>query len=191
MIYFTSDTHFGHANMIKYCNRPFNDVQGMNEVLIRNWNLRVLDKDTIFHLGDFGFGPPVFLRSIIDRLNGKKFLITGSHDRRLVKNGFTADRLFLTDSVVPQMVLVGPMHILKGLVGVPEITLCHYSMRVWPKSHYGTWHLFGHSHGKLEGVGKSFDVGVDANQFRPISLDEVVERMESRPDNPNLVRKKL
>jgi calcineurin-like phosphoesterase family protein len=148
----------------------------MDEILIRNWNIRVTDKDQIYHLGDFGFGSSRFLQSIVERLNGQKFLITGSHDHRLEK-------------YIVGMTFVGPMFFVKGIKGVPEITLCHYSMRVWSKSHYGTWHLFGHSHGKLEGVGKSFDVGVDANQFRPISLDEVVKRMESRPDNPNLVKK--
>ena len=177
MIYFTADTHFGHANMIKYANRPFNNAHEMDETLIRNWNLRVTDKDKIYHLGDFGFGSPLFLRSIIERLNGRKVLITGSHDRRLEK-----------DAPGQRMTFVGPLFILKGLKDIPEITLCHYAMRVWSKSHYGMWHLFGHSHGKLEGVGKSLDVGVDVNQFRPISLDEVVELMKSRPDNPNLVK---
>jgi calcineurin-like phosphoesterase family protein len=185
MIYFTSDTHFGHANIIKYTNRPFNNVKVMDDILIRNWNLRVTNKDKIFHLGDFGFGSSGFLKDICGKLNGQKVFITGSHDHRLNK--------IIPNSLQPNdtfgMTFVGPLYSLKGLKGIPDIILCHYSMKVWSKCHYGTWHLFGHSHGKLEGVGKSFDVGVDANQFRPISLDEVVKRMESRPDNPNLVRR--
>jgi calcineurin-like phosphoesterase family protein len=61
-------------------------------------------------------------------------------------------------------------------------------MRVWPRSHYNSWHLFGHSHGKLEPVGKSWDVGVDKNNFIPLSLTQIEKIMEKRPDNPNFVK---
>lgn len=179
MIYFTSDTHFGHANIIKYLNRPFSNSHEMDKILIRNWNLKVSAKDTIYHLGDFGMGPPRYLLDIINRLNGHKFLISGSHDKRLVKELLRLEAFHLRQRH-PGMTSMGPMYVLKGIKGVPDITLCHYSMRVWPKAHYGTFHLFDHSHGHLEGVGKSFDVGVDANNFKPVSLDEVVIRMEAK-----------
>lgn len=164
MIFFTSDTHFGHTNIIKYCNRPFSNAHEMDKILIRNWNLRVSEKDTIYHLGDFGSGPSRFLIGIVEQLKGKKFFITGSHDHSLEKR-------------VAGVEFVGPLFTVKGIRGIPEITLCHYSMRVWPKSHYGTWHLFGHSHGKLPPLGKSFDVGVDNHNFYPWSLDEIEEKM--------------
>ena len=81
-IFFTSDTHFGHANIIKYCARPFASVQEMNRELIARWNAVVGPRDTVYHLGDFAFGKaseaPTFLR----KLNGaKKILIRGNHDR--------------------------------------------------------------------------------------------------------------
>ena len=69
------------------------------------------------------------------------------------------------------------------------IVLCHYCMRVWPKSHYGSWQLFGHSHGGLPGVGKQMDVGVDTNSYYPYSLGEIKEIMKDKPDNFNLVKK--
>ena len=65
-----------------------------------------------------------------------------------------------------------------GRVGQPQvIVLCHYSMQIWDRSNHGSWHLFGHTHGKLKGIGMSFDVGVDCTDFVPLSLDKVAEKM--------------
>lgn len=81
-IWFISDTHFGHNNIITYHNRPFNDVNEMNEILIENWNNKVSNKDIIFHLGDFSIGNE---KEYIGRLNGRKFLILGNHEKKLPK----------------------------------------------------------------------------------------------------------
>ena len=81
MRYFTSDTHFGHANIIKYCNRPFKDVSHMNEVLIANWNAVVGEDDVVYHLGDVALGPWTEWDGILTRLNGRKVLVVGNHDR--------------------------------------------------------------------------------------------------------------
>jgi calcineurin-like phosphoesterase family protein len=65
-----------------------------------------------------------------------------------------------------------------GTGGQPQvIVLCHYSMQAWELSNHGSWHLFGHTHGRLKGIGMSFDVGVDCTDFVPLSLDQVVEKM--------------
>jgi calcineurin-like phosphoesterase family protein len=192
-IFFTVDTHFNHTNVIKYCSRPFKTVEEMNEVLIANWNSKIGKNDLVYHLGDFGFGD---LINIINRLNGKIILISGSHDKSawLIK-----DKLH---------------EIVKGYLEVNireySIILCHYAMRVWPKSHYGSWHLYGHSHGNLPNfyiqgderyscsncgsnydvaTGKSFDVGVDGHNFTPWSFEEIVKEMKNKPDNFNLVKK--
>lgn len=166
MIWFTGDTHFNHTNIIRFCNRPFSDVIEMNETMIDNWNRIVKPNDDIYHVGDFGFGEVGY---IIKRLNGKKYLVRGSHDKSIFpyKNEFED---------------------IAQIMEVENVVLCHYAMRVWPKSHYGSWHLFGHSHGKLEGQGKSFDVGVDCWDFYPISLDKVKSEMKKRPDNFNLIK---
>ena len=75
-----SDTHFGHKNIITYCNRPFVSVEEMDEAMIKNWNETVSNDDTVLHLGDFGFGSKEYIGSIIKRLNGRKILIKGNHD---------------------------------------------------------------------------------------------------------------
>lgn len=80
MIYFTSDPHYGHANVIRYCARPFRDVQEMNEALINNWNSVVTQDDTVYVLGDFSLGFSEVER-YSSRLLGKKFLIPGNHDK--------------------------------------------------------------------------------------------------------------
>lgn len=86
--FFTSNTHFGHANIIRLCNRPFKDVEEMNEKLVENWNRVVPEDGTVFHLGDFAFGGSALWNSIIPRLNGQIYLIIGNHDRKNLRQGY-------------------------------------------------------------------------------------------------------
>ena len=79
-VFIISDTHFGHENIIKYCNRPFSSVEEMDEKMIKNWNETVSNNDVVLHLGDFGLGKKEYIASIVKRLNGKKILIMGNHD---------------------------------------------------------------------------------------------------------------
>jgi len=164
MIWFTADPHYGHGNIIKYCNRPFKDSRDMDDTMRKRHNERVSPKDEVYILGDFGLSSEGHLLRILSSLNGKITILKGSHDRVLKK------------SLMPTL-----MSIVVNLRGKErqEITLCHYALRVWPKSHFGAWHLFGHSHGKLPSHGKSFDVGVDSHDFYPWSLDEVEQKMET------------
>ena len=171
MIYFTADTHFNHSNIIKFCNRPFENALEMNEAMIENWNKRVPSNGLVYHLGDFAFGDAGQIR---DKLNGRIVLIKGSHE----KSAYLVRKKF--EQITP---------LLEIDIDGNTIVLCHYSMRTWHKSHFNSWHLFGHSHGRLEGFGKSFDVGVDAWNFMPLSYEEVRDKMKDRPDNFNLVRK--
>jgi calcineurin-like phosphoesterase family protein len=80
-IFFTSDLHFGHANIIQYCNRPFNSVEHMNGVLMSNWNSVVTEDDKVIVLGDFAMGKISETLPVAERLNGMKFLVPGNHDR--------------------------------------------------------------------------------------------------------------
>ena len=159
MIWFTSDTHFGHRNIIDFCKRPFSSVEEMDEELIRRWNVLVKPSDTVYHLGDFAFKSSGPIEMYYNRLQGRKVVILGNHDvpnniRRVCYEVY--DTLYLRYN---------------GL----RFWLAHYAHRVWPKSHKGTMHLFGHSHGEMPNWGRSMDVGVDAVQgYAPISLDEVV-----------------
>ena len=84
--YIISDTHFHHKNIIELCNRPFDNVKEMDEYMINQWNKTVKKHDTIFHLGDFGFGKSEEIQETISKLNGRKILIMGNHDRRITKN---------------------------------------------------------------------------------------------------------
>lgn len=79
-IFFTSDTHFCHTNIIKLCGRPFSDAEEMNEVLIKNWNNTVGPNDIIYHLGDFCFAGSAEWHSILGRLNGRIYLVIGNHE---------------------------------------------------------------------------------------------------------------
>jgi len=177
-VFFSADYHFGHTNIIRFCNRPFKNVHYMNELLINNWNKVVPVDGTTYHIGDFAFGAPGWIKQVIERLNGDIIFIRGSHDKGIMK-------------------LYGNLPYMKEVnINGQLIMLSHYAMRTWPKSHYNTWHLFGHSHNKLHGQGKSFDVGVDTwhlkthTPFSPYSFDEVKTIMDLRPDNFNCVGKK-
>jgi calcineurin-like phosphoesterase family protein len=158
--FFTSDTHFDHKNIIEYSNRPFSSVGEMNEKLIQNWNEVVSKDDVIYHLGDFAFTNP---SKFLTRLNGKIFTINGSHD----------------DKNWPYLMEIYPEGLKDEFGNKRLIVLCHYAMRSWGKSHYASWHLFGHHHGKLESYGLSFDVGVDCNNYYPFSLEDVAKKMKN------------
>lgn len=164
MIWFTADTHFGHANIIKYCNRPFRDTTEMDGRLLDNLNSVVKPEDTLYHLGDFSF------RSISeyrDRINCNNIhLILGNHDKA------PHSKYRANFNSVSQYVELKLSNI--------NFTLCHYAFRVWNKSHHGAIMLFGHSHNGLPEWGTSLDVGVDGHNYKPWSLDEVLDLMESR-----------
>lgn len=169
MIFFTSDSHYGHTNILKYCNRPFSSCEEMNKIMIDNWNSVVTPEDIVYHLGDFGMGSPQYLRNIFIQLDGQKILIKGSHDKSPI--------LYLGWEKIYDVKLLDFVSI--DWDKQPSIFLSHYAHRSWPKSFHGSWHLFGHSHGRLPPYGKSFDVGVDCNNFTPISLEQVKERMDT------------
>lgn len=162
-VFFTSDTHFGHARSIELCRRPFADVVEMRETMIANWNAVVRADDEVYHLGDFAYrcdGAEV--ERIFDRLNGKKHLIPGNHDSLSVCTGLewksVADICPLT-------------------VEGQRVVLCHYPLLEWQGYYRQAIHLFGHVHGNRPGVGRSCDVGVDSWDFRPVRLSEILERI--------------
>lgn len=165
MIWFTSDQHYGHSNIIRFCNRPFEDVDHMTEVLVQKHNSLVLPGEDVYHLGDLSF--QLDAEKYVNRLNGKHHLILGNHDH----NTFHKRKrpgVYTSISDTKQLKWNGY-----------TFFLSHYSHRVWPKSHFGAFHLYGHSHGTLPGFGKSMDVGVDTNDMYPYSGDQVVKRLEN------------
>ena len=155
MNWYTSDQHYGHANIIKHCNRPFESVGEMDKFIIGQHNLLISKDDNVYHLGDFSFQRP---ERYLPHLNGKHHLIRGNHDR---KNIDPDNFIWIKD-----------VHI------VNKFFLSHYAHRTWPRAHHGLLHLYGHSHGMLEGTERSMDVGVDTNSFKPYSEAELLKRLE-------------
>lgn len=185
MIWFISDTHFGHANIIRLSNRPFGSVEEMNEEIVRRWNETVAPDDEVFHLGDVALGTIADSLQYVSRLNGKISLITGNHDRpfppmqkgrqekieewtqKYLDAGF--DSVFPSDAI---------------MIGGVTFRLSHFPydgdsheeerFREHRLVDEGRALIHGHTHGS-EFVTRSkagslqFHVGVDAHDFRPVS----------------------
>lgn len=166
MWFFTSDEHYGHASIIRLCRRPFDNVDTMDAELISRHNAIVRSGDVVVHAGDFTPLRKSRAKEYVRQLNGEHIFVRGSHDRWLGN----------------------AQEIWEREISGRYIVVCHYAMRVWPRSHHNSWQLYGHSHGMLEPTGKQWDVGVDNNEFFPVSVDKVREIMRSRPDNPNFVK---
>lgn len=181
MIYFTSDTHFGHKNVIEYCRRPFESVEEMDEELIRRWNVVVGPEDEVYHLGDFSFHRERRTFEILDQLNGKKFLIFGNHDKLKIdlfcENQFGWIEHYHELQVPDSEIDLGHKQ---------EIILSHYPFESWNKRHYGSWHLHGHCHGTLPSGDHQarLDVGVDCWAFAPVSYEEIKKVMTRKVFKP-------
>lgn len=177
-VFFTSDCHFDHANIIKYCSRPFESADEMNRQLILNWNKVVQWDDTVFILGDFCFGQKTRWEKILPQLNGYKYLVLGNHDKLkyIPENGFEA--------VERQMMIT--------ITGDEEcnnqqLFMSHYPMITWDGSHRGSWQLYGHTHQNdkidfIEGLTDKLsptqlNVGVDNNNYYPFSFQEIKKRI--------------
>lgn len=179
-IYFTSDTHFGHRNILSYCpGRPWKTLDEMNEGLLANINEVVREQDHLYHLGDFCFSKnPSYYRNKIRCKN--IYLIKGNHDSRTALNGLFA---WIKDTYELR-------------ANGAKFWLSHYAHRRWPSSHHGAYHLYGHSHGDLPGYGRSMDVGVDAVNYYPIHIDNVmaflnnssVTAHHSNDERPNAIQ---
>lgn len=184
-LFFTSDHHFGHENIIKYCNRPFENAREMNEALIQRWNEKIKPRDTVYHIGDFGLTYKENLLAIVERLNGKIHLITGNHDSAAlqIRNKFQWVKEYY------ELKVKDP----DCKNGVQRIILFHYAMRTWRGSGRGNWHLYGHSHGTLPDLedSLSFDVGVDCHDFYPLSYDEVKAIMQRKTWIPPYQREQV
>jgi calcineurin-like phosphoesterase family protein len=179
-IWFTSDPHFMHENIIKYTNRPFDNADNMNEVLIKNWNKVVGEDELVFCLGDFALGKEQDCLDILKRLNGHKVLIKGNHEKTVMKKSYNRDEF---DGGIYELleIRVEDEEVANEF---QDIVLCHYTMTTWNKSHRGSWQLFGHVHGMLDNneslSPNQIDVGVDSHQFYPISYQQVKEIITQR-----------
>jgi calcineurin-like phosphoesterase family protein len=170
MIFYISDTHFGHANIIKLCNRPFADVDEMNEVLITKWNTTVTNQDTVYICGDLIFRSATDPDMFLGRLKGKKHLIIGNHDQSWMSK-VVLNRYF--ESVDNLKIIAAP----EG-----KITLCHYPMM----SYGGRYHIFGHIHNNksdtywslLRSMNNAMNASVEINNYEPVIFEELVRNNE-------------
>ena len=141
----------------------------MEDCLITLHNDSVNKNDIIIHAGDFCMKSKTYAENIIKKLKGSHVFLSGSHDYWLGNKN-------------------KQQHIWEGKIAKQYIVVCHYNMRTWARSHYNSWQLFGHSHGNLPPIGKQWDIGVDNNDFYPVSFEKIYEIMQDRPDNPNFVK---
>jgi calcineurin-like phosphoesterase family protein len=158
-IWVTADQHFGHANIIRMCRRPFQTLNEMDDEMIRLWNSRVGIEDTVYHLGDFAFGGGRGA-NVLMRLNGVKHLIRGNHDPKGGIAGWTSVQQYFE-------LYLGERK---------SAVMSHYAMEDWHGMTRGNVMFHGHSHGQLRGVTGRLDVGVDSVGFAPITLEEAVVR---------------
>lgn len=187
-IYLTSDNHFWHANVIKYCNRPYSSVEEMNEKLIYNWNSVVKPEDTIYCLGDFSFaGRSVELYS--GRLNGSKILIPGNHDpihpynnhfKKAVKRG-QADywKKFYESHGWQVLCEIGET---LDIPGVGVVNMCHMPYDTTDPRYQdylslndGKWLLCGHVHEHWKVKDRMINVGVDVWNYTPVHIEEIAK----------------
>jgi calcineurin-like phosphoesterase family protein len=174
-IWFTSDTHFNHR--LAFEMRPWaSSVSEMNEMLISDWNDRVGKHDRVYHLGDVSLRNPSATRELLDRLNGKIYLVRGNHES-VAESTFCRDRFeWIRDVHMLKVKCESPY----SHGGKTRVWLSHYAHRTWPGSHHGVLHLYGHSHGMLPDDSRllSLDIGIDAVVFHaPVNLSWVVRRM--------------
>lgn len=174
MIYFTADLHLNHSNIIKYCNRPFTNVIEMDNTILTNFWRTLSSGDTLCILGDLSFNKDHIL-DFFDRFSTINMVyIKGNHDGKELMN-------------ITRKLNIPFYTLYDTKIDNQPVTLCHYAMRVWNKSHFNSWQLYGHSHGVLPPQGKQYDVGVDNNNFFPVSWDRIKEIMTTAPNNFNYI----
>lgn len=170
MIYFISDTHFNHGNIIKYCKRPFNNVNEMNNIIILNWNNIVKNDDIIYHLGDFSLGRKEDTIGIAQKLNGIKYIIRGNHDNWSVNTYEEMGFIVLKNAPIK----LDKYRLLLSHVPVPDKQI--------PKDYIN---IHGHIHDKklyeciekydpkLFSIDRHINISCDVTNFKPIKIEEL------------------
>lgn len=177
-IWFTSDLHFNHNNILQFAERPWNTVEEMNNALIENWNSAVGEDDIVFDLGDFAFAPSWMWKKILSLLKGRHILIVGNHDQSRYPGEYI---MSLFERVENQMLLS---------IDSRKVYLNHYPFLCYAGTYRNkddaVIQLFGHVHSKQNTKGKDkdrlqylfpyqYDVGVDNNDYKPVSWQQIKE----------------
>ena len=171
-IFFTSDNHFGHKSILKFCpnTRQGSTVEEMDELMIQKWNSQVSVNDTVYLLGDFSFRNAEQTVQILLRLNGNKHIVLGNHDKW--PNGATK-KMFFSINTYKEIKVAGQ-----------KVILFHFPIVEWNSMHCGSFHLYGHVHGNYAHSGRAMDVGIDARPQKDMGLwewSEIVDLLKHRP----------
>jgi calcineurin-like phosphoesterase family protein len=158
-LFFTADTHFGDHRTINIHRRPFASVAEMDAALVDGWNAVVGMDDEVWHLGDVA-RRTAEVAPLLARLNGRKHLVRGNNDE--AATGAAAGWASVQDYA--ELTVEGTL-----------LVACHYPFRSWNGQHRRSINLHGHSHGKLKPLPGQYDVGVDARDFRPVTLAALLD----------------
>lgn len=164
VLYFISDTHLFHTNIIKYCNRPFKNVEEMNNTIINKWNSIVKLGDTVYHLGDFTLYSNE-IKELVDKLNGKIYLIRGNHDHKSISY---YNRSGLT--VIPTQTKLDEYKIILSHRPLEDNQIPEGYINV-----HG--HIHDHELEEKFDKSKHFNISVEQTNYKPISIDEVLKRI--------------
>ena len=163
-VHFTADTHLGHASIIRMAQRPFSSIEQHDQALIDNWNAHVAPEDTVFVVGDFAHkSDNERAAKIFGKLRGTKHLVVGNHDGEFVRT---------------QLGWASVMDRTKITVDGQKIVLDHYPMRSWEGVRSGAIQLYGHVHNRIDVWPNSCDVGVDAWDYRPVTMLDIRARLD-------------
>jgi calcineurin-like phosphoesterase family protein len=152
MKYFTSDLHAFHKNISKFTDRKLvTSVEDHESWLTNIWNSKVTNSDLVYILGDLSFGKYNETVEFLKSLNGQKIVIKGNHDNERHLSRLVSEKIILTWKLYDEIDIQGT-----------KACLMHFPIASWHKQHYGSYMLFGHSHGMFQGQGKTLDVGIDS-----------------------------
>ena len=171
MIFYTADLHLSHEAVIRYCGRPFETAEEMNEAIVANWNAVVKKSDDVYIIGDVLFKLKTDSPLYLDRMNGVKHLIIGNHDRQNLKK----DRFRELFASIDEYLVIDD----EGR----RVVMFHYPIVEWEGFFRGAYHLYGHIHNSdntankvMSTIPNAFNAGVDLNDFTPQTLSQLIER---------------
>ena len=187
-IFFSSDQHFGHRNVVKFCNRPYADEKEMGKALIENWNNVVGPDDIIVTMGDFfWFNDSQSIKKVVNQLNGTIYMVLGNHDKKESFRRCDPEKLIILDGISHIFLRCEDEN--RWYEKTFEIVCCHYPLMTWSHRDRGAINLFGHIHsGWMRSCddydqmlplwrGQQLDVGVDNQNFTPVVFEDVLAQL--------------
>lgn len=172
MIYFTSDLHAFHKNILEYDELPFESLEEYRNFIIEIWNSTICNNDEVYLLGDTAVGGKNGdINNFLHALNGKKYLIKGNHEKEIMK----------TSHLKGHFEWIKDYHVFD--YNKKRFVLMHFPIESWLNKNNGSIHLHGHSHGRLNDVNervplKRMDVGFKACDFKIYSIEEILNKFE-------------